>query len=494
MRWKTRHTGEDRATLLLCLGTITFEAHDTRVGRATCLRALEHAAEDDGLRARIHERLAFVAGGAVGFSEAAWHAEQAVELARRVGDTATLARALARVASQRLNCGHGFATALFEESIQLENELGGLELDYGPSAVYARALLDVGRLVESRALLEALCERGRATADAAVNLPLFVLADLELHVGRWDRAAALAHESYEVAVQTGREAAEPKGMFMLAHVEIRRGDLAAGRARAERALVLTDGRGWNSGGPRGALALLELSLENHAAAYDVLIPVVERYRSLGSCVSGEFDVAEALAGLGRVDEGRALLGPSEAEARACGILWAVAAAGRARGRSSPRRRASSPRRRRPSTRRGSRPSAREARSSSAGRCSRSGRSSDACAGSRLRAARSKRRWRSSRSSARRCGPSGRGESWRESAAGPPLPARSSRRWRSASPSLVGGGAANKEVAATLKVSPKTVEWNLSKIYRKLDVRSRGELAARVRKSRDVPGERDLTPP
>ena len=176
--------GKDRATLLLCLGTITFEAHDTRVGRATCLRALEHAAEDDGLRARIHERLAFVAGGAVGFREAAWHAEQAVELARRVGDTATLARALARVASQRLNCGQGFATALFEESIQLENELGGLELDYGPSAVYARALLDVGRLVESRALLEALCERGRATADAAVNLPLFLLADLELHVGR----------------------------------------------------------------------------------------------------------------------------------------------------------------------------------------------------------------------------------------------------------------------------------------------------------------------
>jgi DNA-binding NarL/FixJ family response regulator len=34
------------------------------------------------------------------------------------------------------------------------------------------------------------------------------------------------------------------------------------------------------------------------------------------------------------------------------------------------------------------------------------------------------------------------------------------------------------VAAELHLSPKTVEWNLSKIYRKLGVRSRAELAAR----------------
>jgi DNA-binding CsgD family transcriptional regulator len=29
------------------------------------------------------------------------------------------------------------------------------------------------------------------------------------------------------------------------------------------------------------------------------------------------------------------------------------------------------------------------------------------------------------------------------------------------------------------MSPKTVEWNLSKIYRKLGVRGRGELAAKL---------------
>ena len=48
--------------------------------------------------------------------------------------------------------------------------------------------------------------------------------------------------------------------------------------------------------------------------------------------------------------------------------------------------------------------------------------------------------------------------------------------------LVSAGATNQEVAARLFMSPKTVEWNLSRIYRKLGVRSRTELAALLREA------------
>jgi DNA-binding CsgD family transcriptional regulator len=44
--------------------------------------------------------------------------------------------------------------------------------------------------------------------------------------------------------------------------------------------------------------------------------------------------------------------------------------------------------------------------------------------------------------------------------------------------LVAAGRTNKEVADELEVSAKTVEWNLTRVYRKLGVRSRAELAAR----------------
>ena len=49
--------------------------------------------------------------------------------------------------------------------------------------------------------------------------------------------------------------------------------------------------------------------------------------------------------------------------------------------------------------------------------------------------------------------------------------------------LVVAGRKNREVAAELSLSPNTVAWNLSKIYRKLGVRSRTELAAHIRQLR-----------
>ena len=43
--------------------------------------------------------------------------------------------------------------------------------------------------------------------------------------------------------------------------------------------------------------------------------------------------------------------------------------------------------------------------------------------------------------------------------------------------VVAGGATNKEAAAALFLSPKTVEHHLGAIYRKLQLRSRTELTA-----------------
>ena len=50
--------------------------------------------------------------------------------------------------------------------------------------------------------------------------------------------------------------------------------------------------------------------------------------------------------------------------------------------------------------------------------------------------------------------------------------------------LVVAGRRNREVADELSLSPNTVAWNLSKIYRKLGVSSRTELAARVAPTRE----------
>jgi DNA-binding NarL/FixJ family response regulator len=53
--------------------------------------------------------------------------------------------------------------------------------------------------------------------------------------------------------------------------------------------------------------------------------------------------------------------------------------------------------------------------------------------------------------------------------------------------MVVSGLTNREVAAQLFISPKTVEANLSKIYSKYGVRSRTELAARMAERVELPG-------
>ena len=45
--------------------------------------------------------------------------------------------------------------------------------------------------------------------------------------------------------------------------------------------------------------------------------------------------------------------------------------------------------------------------------------------------------------------------------------------------LVTQGATNREAASTLHLSPRTVEHHLRQVYRKLGVRSRTELTARL---------------
>jgi DNA-binding NarL/FixJ family response regulator len=61
--------------------------------------------------------------------------------------------------------------------------------------------------------------------------------------------------------------------------------------------------------------------------------------------------------------------------------------------------------------------------------------------------------------------------------------------------LVAAGRTNREVAAALHLSDKTVEWNLSKLYRKLGVRSRTQLATALARSPvDTPNELELALP
>jgi DNA-binding CsgD family transcriptional regulator len=64
--------------------------------------------------------------------------------------------------------------------------------------------------------------------------------------------------------------------------------------------------------------------------------------------------------------------------------------------------------------------------------------------------------------------------WRRASAGAPLTQREQEVAR-----LVAGGATNREIAQVLFLSPKTIERHVSNVFKKIGVRNRAELAARV---------------
>jgi DNA-binding CsgD family transcriptional regulator len=471
--------GDSRAEVLWRLGRIKLEGTDSRLGKEALREALEEVEGDSPLRIRILASLSLDVGTeGAGLAAAEAYAREAAAAAERVGDTATFARALAMIARLKLWQGGGIDHDLFEHAVALEQTVGGLELDYGPTAAYARALFQVTEFERARELLETLCERGRERGDAALTVPVWTLALVEFFTGDWDRAEQLARESYAVSVQSGREAEESHGLFVLARVEAARGNVDEARAAAHQALARIEGRGRTSSGPRGALAFLELSLENYEAAYEVMVPAIEAYRRDGVPFIGEeYDVIEALAGLGRLDEGRALCAVGEEDARKIDSSWCLAAATRARGlveaAGDDLMTAES--------------SLAEAveLGTSAGDPLELGRSLLAF-GIVQRRRRRKQPARETLNRALEIFDGLGARIWAERARrelnriGGRSATRSSLSATEAQiAELVGAGRSNHEVAAALHLSPKTVEWNLSKIYRKLGVHSRTEMAAKL---------------
>jgi len=65
--------------------------------------------------------------------------------------------------------------------------------------------------------------------------------------------------------------------------------------------------------------------------------------------------------------------------------------------------------------------------------------------------------------------------------------------------LAASGMTNRDIASALFISPKTVEANLARVYRKLDIRSRAQLGRHVRSpavhrsATPSPGEADGPP-
>ncbi len=411
-------------------------------------------------------------GPALDLAERAWRLAGDELAASDLELSGTLA--WARVQLGRTSEGRALALRCAELSEQRA------ETVHGPQIGWCLSWLE--EYEPARALIErAVGAHREAGAFGDLAYVLFHLAELELRTGRLAPAYAAAQEATRLAGQTGRDQMLMADQTILATVEAVMGRADDARTHATHALALA-GATFNHtfvARANAALGLLELSLGRAHEAVAVL-ELVERTMARSDVVEPGVvewlpDLIEAYIRADRIDDARLRLERWERLAARTQRLWALAAAARYRGLLAADdeidahfQQALALHRRTPSAFERAR--------------------TELCHGERLRRAGrrvdARLRLRSALEAFERLGAVPWAERTRAELRASGETAR--RRDPTAAERLtpqelqvalaVGEGRSNRDVAAALFLSPKTIEYHLGNVYRKLDVRSRAQLA------------------
>ena len=463
--------GPRRARALFCLGWT--EAIDR--GRELCEQALDEAEGAPALTAAIRHLLGYVELVAGRLNRAREQASAAVHDAKAAGDQLTYAHAASLLFLVDFLAGRRPSEDALAEALALEEAIDAAPRPTPPSVVQALRLMYLDRFSEAReAFTHALRRAANRGDEEMVEAVRFHSARLELRAGNWTHAAELTDQISELA---GQDLGHRSGLraWIRAQVAAYEGHESAAAFAAD-AVTAGGGLEIRELEMQALLGFVELSQGHTAASVRLLEPLPTRLRELGY---GEPSHLQAIPNLveayvearqagrrsstGRVVRAACASARPPARPRpGCAVLGLTGGGLGQRGRSSR------------TLRRRALRSGYRSRSRTAARCSREASSSAVQSGGATRATPSRRRARSSNGSERRIG---RRAHAANSRASPDerLRARTSRRRRAASPDLVADGRSNKEVAAALFVTVKGVEAHLSRIYRKLGVKSRAEL-------------------
>jgi DNA-binding CsgD family transcriptional regulator len=332
-----------------------------------------------------------------------------------------------------------------------------------------------------------------ASAVSALIYPLAARADLDFRLGRWATARAEAAESVELAQDTGQLPLLAQSLAALAHMEAAMGAEDECRRHVAEGLELVARFKSDATGTylQASLGLLELGLGRIPEAIAALEETqrhVDRLRMQPALVQCTPDLIEAYARAGRREDALGLLERFEERARPTGSRWAQAAVARSRALLGPDEEI--------------RPAFEAALALHEGLPMPFERARTLlCLGERLRRARqradAREPLRTALETFERLSARGWAERTRTElrATGEQQVRRTETAAEQLTPHelqiavLVAQGMTNREAAAALFLSPKTIEYHLGQIYRKLDVRGRAQLARLM--AMELPeGERD----
>ena len=303
-------------------------------------QALEEVEDDRALRAAIERDMTLALAQVGKPSEALAHARAGLLAAEACGQEIPLAEALDHLCMTEFLVHGRVHTGLLDRAFAVDQRVGPAPLLEHPGMTTGRfplalTLKWMDRFAAARDLLRSVYREHSDHGDEGSLAPVvFVLGELECWAGDWDTARRLADEGHELASRTGQAVAERMALTLDAMLQARRGDVDAARFSATAGLALSEAAGDRRYVIRnlGALGVLELSLGKPADAVEPLERALELETGAGydpAVLRIRPDVVEALVGLGRVDEARRVT--DQLEARRSGGPWTRATAARCRG-------------------------------------------------------------------------------------------------------------------------------------------------------------------
>lgn len=326
--------GQDRAEALLVLGTILFHDAGEPVALSVLESALSEASADSMLQARIHIE---IAQDSSDLPYGARHAEAGLAMAQLVGDPGLIGQALVQKMLLGFYLGKGLDAELGEKAIKLEQE------GWKPSRVGDRAAMALGtclkqadRFDDARHWLEQSLQAAREEGDES-SLPSVMahLAELECWAGNWGAAERYAAESWQVDEQVGHRVGRGERLYVRALIDAHLG--RAGPARAEAAeglsVATTAQDAWMVMLLSGVLGFAELTAGNLADAEASLTRAVDLSDRIGlrePVFRVHANHIETVIALGDLDRAARLLARLDEWGRATGHPWTLATAARCR--------------------------------------------------------------------------------------------------------------------------------------------------------------------